>query len=73
MITLYADILPASPRHADRCYNTGRVLIGLAHVPAPARVESLDALKLQRALLDDRTTHQPGLLATIANEVWKWL
>lgn len=73
MITLYADILPASPRHSDRCFDTGRVRIGLAHIPTAARVESLDALKLQRALLDDRTTHQPGLLATIINGVYKWL
>lgn len=73
MITLYADILPASPRHADRCFDTGRVRIGLAHIPTAAPVMSRDAEKLQRALLDDRTAHQPGLLATIANEVWKWL
>lgn len=73
MITLYADILPTSPCHADRCFDTGRVRIGLAHIPAPARVESLDALKLQRALLDDRTAHQPGLLASIVNGVYKWL
>lgn len=73
MITLYADILPASPRHADRCFDTGRVLIGLAHIPTAAPVESLDAIKLQRALLDSRTTHQPGLLASLINGVYKWL
>lgn len=73
MITLYADILPASPRHADRCFDTGRVRIGLAHIPAAAPVVSSDALKLQRALLDDRTIHQPGLLASLINGVYKWL
>lgn len=73
MNTITAHILPASPRPADRCVDTGRVQIGIAHQRPPARIDTRDALTLQRALLDPRTAHQPGRLAAFFGALWKWL
>lgn len=73
MNTLSAHILPANPRPVDRCVDTGRVVIGLAHQRPPMPVESRDALTLQRALLDPRTAQQPGLIGQIFGGIYKWL
>jgi hypothetical protein len=73
MNTLCTPILPASPRPIDRCVDTGRVVIGLAHQRPPMAPESRDALTLQRALLDPRTAHQPGLLGLIFGRIYQWL
>ena len=73
MNTITAPILPASPRPVDRCVNTGRVQIGIAHQRPPARIEARDALTLQRALLDPRTAQPAGLLERMFGRVWQWL
>lgn len=57
MNTLTAGIHSTNPRHnrpVDRCTNTGRVLIGIAHVPrANTGADSMtrDALRIQSALI----------------------
>jgi hypothetical protein len=73
MNTITAPILPASPRPVDRCVNTGRVQIGIAHQRPPARIDGRDAITLQRALLDPRTAQPAGPLAQIIGRVWQWL
>lgn len=73
MNTITAHILPASPRPVDRCHDTGRIVIGLAHQRPPAAINSRDALTLQRALLDPRTAHPPGLLGQLFGGLYKWL
>lgn len=73
MTSITATILPACNRPADRCVHTGRVQIGIAHQRPPLPIESRDALTLQRALLEPRTDHPPGLLALIFGGFWKWL
>jgi hypothetical protein len=73
MNTITAQILPASPRPVDRCHNTGRVVIGLAHQRPPAPLDSRDALTLQRALLDPRTAQRPSLLGQLFGGIYKWL
>jgi hypothetical protein len=73
VITITTNILPASPRPVDRCHNTGRVVIGLAHQrPLPA-IDSRDELTLQRALLDPRTAQHPSLLGQLFGGIYKWL
>jgi hypothetical protein len=73
MTSITAHILPASPRPVDRCVHTGRVRIGIAHVPpAPAEI-SRDAATLQRALLDPRTTQPAGLALQLLERIIKWL
>jgi hypothetical protein len=73
MNTITAQILPASPRPVDRCHNTGRVVIGLAHQRPPAPLDSRDALTLQRALLDPRTAQRPSLLGQLLGLIYQWL
>ena len=73
MTTLLADILPASPRPADRCVDTGRVRIGIAHQRPPQPIESRDALTLQRALLEPRTAQPPTLAGLIFGRIYQWL
>ena len=73
MNTITAHILPANPRPEDRCVHTGRVVIGLAHQRPPQPIDSLDALTLQRALLDPRTAQPPGLLGQLFGRLYQWL
>jgi len=53
--------------------NTGRVVIGLAYVPPPRRIESGDELRLQAALLDHRTSRPTPALQKLAAALWRWL
>lgn len=55
-----------------RCHNTGKVVIGRAYVPPPRRVEG-DAIKLQAALLEPRTTKPQPLLLRVIAPVMRWL
>lgn len=55
-----------------RCFNTGRVRIGIAYVPPPQRVQG-DAVKVQAAFLEPRTARQPSRLARLVAPVWRWL
>lgn len=73
MNTLTADILPANPSWSHRCFNTGRVSIGIAHIPRQNNVFSGDAVKLQAAFLEPRTAEPAGAVRRLAAVVWGWL
>jgi hypothetical protein len=73
MNTITANILPARPTLADRCVNTGRVRIGIAHQPRQRLQPTRDMEALQRALLDPRTARPAGLTARLIGGVWSWL
>ena len=73
MNTLTATVLPAANRPIDRCVNTGRVRIGIAHQRRPMPLDERDALTLQRALLNPRTAHPSGPLGRIFGGLWQWL
>jgi len=52
------------------CVDTGRVVIGRAHIPQPPRVISRDAETVQTALLDPRTARPASALARVAGALW---
>lgn len=52
------------------CVDTGKLVIGRAHIPQPPRVISRDAETVQAALLDPRTNHKPSTLARVAGALW---
>ena len=53
-----------------QCVDTGRLIIGHAHIPKPPRVISRDAETVQAALLDPRTAQKPSTLARVAGAFW---
>lgn len=72
MNTITAQVLPANPRPVDRCINTGRVRIGIAHIPTPRPTYEPDAQRLQAALLEPRTQVEPSTWQSIAAAVYRW-
>jgi hypothetical protein len=76
MNTLTANVYPAHARPIDRCKDTGRVRIGIAHVAKQAHGGdslSRDALRIQAALLDPRTAQPQNALQRLLGAAWKWL
>lgn len=53
-------------------YNTGKVQIGLLYTRPPPIIQG-DALRLQKALLDQRTANPLTRLSRIIGGVWSWL
>jgi hypothetical protein len=54
-------------------YNTGRVRIGVAYVPPPQPIRSMDAIKLQSALLDRRTEQPTHPIRKLLAPIVRWL
>ena len=54
-------------------YNTGRVRIGCAYIPPPMPIRTLDAYRLQSALLEPRTAQPMGMMRRMLAVVWRWL
>jgi hypothetical protein len=54
-------------------YNTGKLLIGIAHVPRHRYTPTNDQALTQAALLDKRTLQPVSLLGRVAGAVWRWL
>lgn len=75
MNTISANVYPAHARPIDRCKNTGRVRIGIAHVPRASGADSLsaDAMRIQSALLDPRTAQPQTILQRLTGAVLNWL
>ena len=55
------------------CYNTGKVLIGVAYIPRHRYLQSADQVLTQAALLDKRTARPVSVLRRMAGVVWRWL
>lgn len=53
------------------CYNTGRVQIGRCYTPKPMPIASLDAIKLQSALLDKRTRQPLTFVQKVFGFFWR--
>jgi len=60
------------PRETRARVNTGRVIIGLAHIPPPRPIRSADELRLQAALLEPRTAHPAPLWRIVAAWFWRY-
>jgi len=56
-----------------RCVNTGKVRIGIAHVPRPAAWMTRDGETLQRALLEPRTAGRQTAVQRTLGAIWRWL
>lgn len=61
-------VVMAGREHTD----TGKVVIGCAHVPAPTQQISADHELLQAALLEPRTAAPRPFLHRFAGSVWRW-
>lgn len=59
--------VPVAGRH---CVDTGRVVIGRCHVPAPCELGK-EAERLQTALLDDRTATEPPIWRRALAPLWR--
>ena len=59
--------------HAARCHDTGRIRIGIAHIPAPRQIQGRDAITLQSALLEPRTAQPQTRIQQLLGGIWKWL
>ena len=59
-----------NPRHK---VNTGRVTIGLAYVDKPQPIRSMDAWRLQSALLEPRTAQPLHPLMRLISPIVRWL
>ena len=55
-----------------RCHDTGKVRIGIAHVPRTPRTLPKDAEALQEALLNPRTAKELPLHSRLLGALWKW-
>lgn len=65
-------ILREVPVAGRQCVDTGRVVIGCAHIrPAPAELGK-EAERLQTALLDPRTAQEPALWRRALAPFWGW-
>ena len=53
------------------CVDTGRVVIGRAYVPPPSPIFD-HAEKLQTALLEPRTAHEPHPVKRALGRFWSW-
>lgn len=53
--------------------NTGRVRIGLCHVPAAMPIRGMDAYLLQSALLDRRTSVPVSMVLRVLAPLLRWL
>lgn len=75
-MSLFALHQPRAHRYVDmagrQCLDTGKVVIGRAHVPPSPRVISRDAETVQTALLDPRTAEHQTPLRRIVGRVWAW-
>ena len=49
------------------------VRIGIAYISPPMPIRSLDAMRLQSALLDDRTARPQHLIRRLLAPVFRWL
>ena len=49
------------------------VKIGIAYVPPPQPIRSLDAVRLQSALLEPRTKTAPSIVRRLVFPIWRWL
>ena len=61
-------VVLAGREHTD----TGKVVIGCAHLRPPVHEFSADHELLQAALLEPRTAHPRPLLARMAGAFWGW-
>lgn len=59
--------------HAARCHDTGKLRIGIAHIPAPRPIHERDAITLQSALLEPRTARPQSRIQQLLGGLWKWL
>lgn len=55
------------------CIDTGKLVIGIAHVPGPIKQFSRDQERLQAALLEPKTAIPATALHRLAGAVWQWL
>lgn len=62
---------PRRPAHRVP-FNTGKVQIGIAHIPKPAALTA-DHELVQAALLEPRTTQPQSCLQRLFGRVWRWL
>lgn len=53
-------------------FNTGRVQIGIAHIPKPQPMTA-DQERMQAALLDPRTAAPQSLTQRLLGAIWRWL
>ena len=49
------------------------VRIGIAYISPPMPIRSLDAMRLQSALLDPRTKTAPSIVRRLIFPIWRWL
>ena len=54
-------------------YNTGKVVIGRAYVPPPQPIRSMDAYRLQTALLEPRTANPLNPIRKLLAPIVRWL
>ena len=59
-----------NPRHK---VSTGKVVIGRLYVHPPMPIRSMDAWKLQSALLDSRTAHPMHPIRRLIAPIVRWL
>jgi len=55
------------------CVNTGKLRIGIAHVPRQRIDLTGDSLRLQSALLDPRTAQPVSRVQRVIGAIWRWL
>ncbi|HTH08054.1 MAG TPA: hypothetical protein VMA55_00665 [Acidovorax sp.] len=65
-------ILREVPIAGRFCVDTGRVVIGRCHIPAPPRELGKEAERLQTALLDERTATEASLWRRALAPFWGW-
>lgn len=67
---------PVVRMHGRDCVRTSAMLIGSAYEAPPPAARPLptrDERLLQRALLDERTAHQPHPIGRVLGAIWGWL
>lgn len=65
------QILRTVPIAGRDCVDTGRVVIGRAHIPQSPLVISRDAETVQTALLEPRTARPASAVARVAGALWR--
>ena len=58
--------------HRTLPWNTGKVQIGIAHVPKPPPLTA-DQERMQAALLERRTASPQSLIQRLFGRIWRWL
>jgi hypothetical protein len=61
-----------TPYQTPRTATAGAVQIGLRYTPRPPQIYG-DALTLQTALLDERTSKRPGLFMRFFGAFWRFV